>query len=363
MPETRNWNDLVKRHQAFWTCAEIDRPLILVTYNHYVDTELVASVMGEGELRPEAIDPGPLLPEYDKVALAREQVGDDTIAVAEPLLGIPWLEAMCGCRVLVPRGKSLWPEPPLNKAEVSDINFTEDNPWFQKLLGVLQTVVQYAGGRYAVGLSHLRGPTDILVALLGSERFFTSFFDAPDLITRLAGQAAQVWRIVARAETKIVPAYRGGYGARQFGLWSPERSVWLQDDSSSMMSLEHYRQFFLAPMRTMSIFPYGVLHLHIPSLHLAETLAEVPHIRAINFYFDSKRITLQTAMPTLRRLQARGLPLVLAKDVYEGFTLQEYEEILASLSPRGLSVHLKADSVEEGQAAMDYVRRRALQLA
>jgi hypothetical protein len=126
-----------------------------------------------------------------------------------------------------------------------------------------------------------------------------------------------------------------------------------------MMSLEHYRQFFLEPMRLMSVFPYGVLHLHILSLHLAETLAGVPGIRVINFYFDSKRITLQAALPTLRRLQAQGMPLVLARDVYEGFTLEEYEEILDGLSPRGLSVHLNAGSVEEGQAVMAYARRRA----
>ena len=301
MNQTRNWTELRQRHQAFWACADIDRPLIMVTYDHYVDTELVASVMGAGELRPDAIDPSPILPEYDKVAVTRELIGDDAIAVAEPLLGIPWLEAMCGCRVLVPGGKSLWPEPPPNKDSIEAINFAEDNPWFQKLLAAIQSVVDHADGRYAVGLSHLRGPTDILVALLGSERFFTCFFDAPDLISTLARQAAQVWQRVAQAQTKIVPPFRSGYGARQFGLWSPERSVWLQDDTSSMMSADHYRQFFAEPMQMMSTFPYGVLHLHIPSLHLAELFTGIPNIRVMNFYFDSKRITLQTRQSRLRR--------------------------------------------------------------
>jgi hypothetical protein len=130
-----------------------------------------------------------------------------------------------------------------------------------------------------------------------------------------------------------------------------------------MMSAEHYRQFFVEPMQMMSTFPYGVLHLHIPSLHLTDIFTGIPNIRVMNFYFDSKRITLQTAMPTLQRLQAQKMPLVLAKDVYEGFTLEEYDEILAGLSPRGLSVHLKAESVAEGQAVMEYVRRRARQPA
>jgi hypothetical protein len=54
------------------------------------------------------------------------------------------------------------------------------------------------------------------------------------------------------------------------------------------------------------------------------------------------------------------MPLVLAKDVYQGFTLDEYSEILEHLSPQGLSVHLKAESVEEGRAVMAHVSKLAL---
>jgi hypothetical protein len=61
-------------------------------------------------------------------------------------------------------------------------------------------------------------------------------------------------------------------------------------------------------------------------------------------------------VPTLQRLQERRMPLILAKDVYQGFTLQEYKEILDGLSPRGLSVHLAAESVAEGRAVMAAVR-------
>ena len=53
------------------------------------------------------------------------------------------------------------------------------------------------------------------------------------------------------------------------------------------------------------------------------------------------------------------MPLVLGKDSYEGFSLEEYDEILEVLSPRGLCVHLKADSVEEGREVMAHVREKA----
>ena len=348
----RNWDELVKRHTAFWSCAETDRPLIVALYRAYQDTELVAAAVGPGELTPDRIEPRPLLAVYDEMAAARDAIGDDMIVPAEALLGIPWLEAICGCRVMVPEGKSLWPEATAATRAAQAIHLSPDNPWLARLLAVQQAVVAHAAGRYPVSMSHLRGPTDILSAMLGSQPFLTALVDESERMARLAQQAAGVWRAVAAAQEAVVPAYRGGYAIRQFGLWSPGRSVWLQDDTSSMMSLRHYRSTFLEPMRAMSVYPFGVLHLHAPSLHMAETLADVPNIRAINVYFDAPGITLQAAMPTLQRLQARKMPLILAKDVYAGFSLEEYREILDGLSPAGLSVHLNTSSVEEGREVM-----------
>jgi hypothetical protein len=52
------------------------------------------------------------------------------------------------------------------------------------------------------------------------------------------------------------------------------------------------------------------------------------------------------------------MPLILAKGIYQGFTTKEYKETLDGLSPRGLSVHLAAESVAQGRAAMEAVRVR-----
>jgi hypothetical protein len=187
------------------------------------------------------------------------------------------------------------------------------------------------------------------------------FFEDPEWITRLAHQAASLWRKVVEAEMRVVPSYRDGHGIRQFGIWAPERAVWLQDDTSSMMSVEHYTRFFVHALHEMSFLPYGVLHLHIGSLHLAERMAQVPNVRAVNLYFDDPQVSLATAMPTLQRLQAGRVPMILAKDVYQGFTLEEYREILDGLSPQGLSIHLKAESVDEGRAMMAAAKRIAQQ--
>jgi len=356
MNHLRDWNELEQRHRSFWRCSDTDRPLIVVTHKHFNNPEHVAAALGEGELSPDAVDPRPLFEEYDCIASAREQIGDDMIAAGQPLLGIPWLEAICGCRVLVPEGKSLWPEPTTETKKAESIYLRKDNLWFNKLLEVIAAVVEHVNNRYAVSMSHLRGPTDILAAMLGTQEFFLALMDNPGRVRRLAMEAAQMYVSVAQAQARLIPAYRSGYVIRQFGLWSPERSNWLQDDTSGMLSLEHYRKFFLEPMRMMAFLPYGVLHLHIPSIHLAETLAPVPKVRTINIYFDDKKTTVSDALPVLRKLQSLKMPLILCKYVEEGFTMEEYKEILDGLSSKGLSVHLKAGSVEEGREVMARVR-------
>ena len=118
----------------------------MALYRAYQDTELVAAAAGPGELTPERVDPRPLLPIYDEMAAAREAIGDDMIVPAEPLLGIPWLEAICGCRVMVPDGKSLWPEATEATRAAQEISFSPDNPWLARLLQVQRAVVEHAGG-------------------------------------------------------------------------------------------------------------------------------------------------------------------------------------------------------------------------
>lgn len=109
----------------------------------------------------------------------------------------------------------------------------------------------------------------------------------------------------------------------------------------------------------MSVFPVGVLHQHMSCAHLAEMWAKIPNIRAMNIYLDDKNAKLSEYMPLLRNLKKRRMPLVLCKYADEGLSLEEYDEICQELSSQGLCLHLRAGSIEEGQATMAAIRERA----
>jgi hypothetical protein len=358
-PGVRDMEEVLDRHRRFWECAETDRPLVIVTYDYMLLPQVTASAQPLGEVTPEELEVGPTLEENDKVARVRDLIGDDGVAAGGVMVGMPWLEAMCGCRVLNADNNSLWREPLKDDPGTLDFSLSADNPWFRKLLEVERQVVEHAAGRYPVSICHKRGPADVLNALYGSDRFFLDCYDDPERIARQAQQVARMWVQVARAEREIIPRYLGGFAVLEYDLWAPEIVAYFQDDTSGMISLGQYRQLFVPAMRTMAFLPYNALHLHIPSLHVVEELATLPNIRAVNCNCDSSSLTIDDALPTLRRVQERGKPIIIDAYAEEGFSLDQYEHILEVLSPRGLSVHLKAGSVEEGREVMEYVRQRA----
>jgi len=357
---SRDWDELERRHAGFWECADTDRPLVTVNVDYTPDPVRTASLFGDGELIPDRIDASMILGDFAPMVEAHERIGDDYIVTGDPFVGIPWLEAMCGCPVEVPDGRSLWPATVPGAPVLPDPGSLPGNPWFQKLRQVLEALVVFAGDELPVSMTHLRGPADILAAVFGTQELFLMMVDDPDRVRALAMEASELHRRVARMEAGLIRPYRGGYCLRQFGLWSPQPSLWLQDDTSGMISAERYREVFLEAFADgAASAPFGVLHLHIPSLHLAPMLAEVQNVRAINVYFDDNRTTVRKALPVFAALQARRMPLVIAKDIYRGFSLGEYAEILELLSPAGLAVHLGADSVDEGATVAAEARKLA----
>ncbi|MFN8007550.1 MAG: hypothetical protein U0V70_11100 [Terriglobia bacterium] len=287
--------------------------------------------------------------EYDRLAGMHEQIGDDFLVTAEPLLGVPWLEAMVGCPIHISSTGGMAAKPVPSAETIQSLSVSADNPWLEASLNFLKTAAGHAAGRYPVSVGHLRGPTDILFAMLGSELFFLSFYDQPEKIRTLAHMAAHAWTEAVRAQSSVVPLYHGGYVLRWFGLWAPQPTVWYQEDASTMISGEMYRDLFLAATREAMILPYTTFHLHSPSLHIVDLILEanLPNLRAFNINMDPAGIPIEQAIPILQRIQARQKALILSKDLYENFTLEEYREILNGLSPRGLCVWLDGQSVEQ----------------
>ena len=358
----RDMQALLERHRKFWDLEEVDRPLLVVPVDVYAPTKRFCSTLAGDVLEPDAVDAALVTEEYDRLAAMHEEIGDDYLVGAEPIVGVPWLEAMVGCPIHVSSTGAMAAKPVQAPQNIQSISVSPDNRWLRTSLDYLRDVARHAAGRYPVCVGHLRGPTDILFAMLGSESFFLAFYDQPERIQALAHMAASAWGDAAKAQLQAVPRFHNGYVLRWFGIWAPAPTVWYQEDTSTMISREFYRDLFLASTRSALVFPYSVFHLHSPSLHIVDLILEInlPNLRAFNINMDPTGISIDQAIPVLKRIQEHGKALILSKDLYDNFTLKEYAEILKALSPRGLCVWLDGKTIEEAHEILSLAKEQTV---
>jgi hypothetical protein len=102
---------MLQRHRAFWELALVDRPMLMLPVDVYAPTERACASLPAGHLSPEHLGVRAMLEEYDRLAEMHETIGDDMLVAAEPVLGVPWLEAMVGCPIKVSSNGAMLAQP------------------------------------------------------------------------------------------------------------------------------------------------------------------------------------------------------------------------------------------------------------
>ncbi len=228
----------LRRQRAFWTREEIDRPAVTFWMGTYSSFEVYrgAASLGEGLLTPENIHPEEFLPDYERLYQTSTRIDDDSFYAASPFFGIPWLEGMVGCPVHV-GGESVWSEEYVDDlARLPALDLSPENPLLVKLLEFTRALVEHSAGRYAVALTLMRGPGDLLGALRGVANMAYDLYDHPVLVEEACGRLADFWLAVARAQLALIPPFHGGGMVMHYRLWAPGSCVMYQEDAFSFWS-------------------------------------------------------------------------------------------------------------------------------
>lgn len=327
---------VLDRHEAFWRRGPADRPLLGLS--RWAQVTMGQFDWGlqepEGILEPEMVRVERLLPQYEALFAGRP-LDDDICWPAMPPTAIPWLEAILGCRVRysVPAGSiSAEPIGDAGLAAVGSRGPSGDR-WLQKLLEFVDALAGLARGRFAVGLPLMRGPWDLVAAILGTSELYVALYDRPAMVRAAAERCADAWTDVATRLAAAIPPWHGGY-VGFLGLWAPTFDPMFQDDASASVSPEMYRRVMRpADERMIGGWTRSIFHLHSAGLHVLDDVLEILDGRALNVDIDPAGPPVDRIVPILRRVQARGVPLhVLA------FDLEHARAIGRALSPEGLAV-------------------------
>lgn len=346
----------IERYEA-WRCGELtNRPMIGLLWEPDISPlpAMLTSVGVGSEVTPGDIQPEMYLPYIERWFREESELASDVIQPYTPAFGMPWVEAIAGCRVIAHPG-SLWAEPALTSYEDrSTIQFDADNAWFRKLLEFTEVLIEFSDGGFPVALPQMRGPLDTLSALLTANQMCLDLIEKPDQVRKILGELTDLWIEVADAVLEVIPPFFGGYSTRM-KMWTPGEAITPQNDISTLISPSMYREFVLpCDLRIIEHFPYHSYHVHSTEYRHLELWAGIEGLTAIQLTLeqDAGGPPLDTMLTASRRILARKPMVLVPPDI------ETAEICIEALPPSRLAVMLGVSEPQIPAAYVEWLSKR-----
>ena len=344
----------IHRYTSWRERIPVMRPLIGLLWEPDIPPlpEMLAGVGIGNEVTPDDIHPETFTPYVENWHLQDAQLISDAIQPFSPAFGMPWVEAIAGCRVMAYPG-SLWAEPSLNSYDQRlPIEFDPDNPWLKVLISFTRELVKCSAGRFPIALPQMRGPLDTLAALRSPNQMCIDFLEAPEQVSRILGELTDLWIGIAEAVLAEIPPFHGGYCTRM-KMWAPGKAITPQNDVSTLISPRMYQEF-VSPwdQEIFGRFPFHSFHLHSTEYRHIDTLLGSPQLTAIQLTLDqeSGEVPLEKMLGEAERILTKK-PLILVP-----LDLQTADFCLQRLSLPGLAVMVGLNSAEIPREYRDWLK-------
>jgi len=337
----------IEGYMKFWNLEGVKQPLIGFDVGGFFPVQWFGALRDIEEtdyLKPEHLIVEKYLSDYTKLYERSASVDDDLIKGVSPIPAIPWMEAMLGCPVEI-SGESIWgKERNASWEELDDLALFDDNPWLQKYLEFLTALVQNAAGRYPISQPILRGISDMIGALRGNNQALFDTLEAPDRVKDLAVRCTDALIAVTQKQYDIIEPFHGGYLIEQFGMWSPEIIVRLQEDVSAVYSPRTYCDLIQPFDRQVAdAFPSCLIHLHNSSLFLIDYFLEVEEIDVFQINRDLVGMSTREMIPYLQKVQQRNRRLLIRGPM----SFEDLKLMKENLAPTGLILQIVLNNAEK----------------
>lgn len=328
-----------------WLGRANDRPLVgcyLGSYYPFRRYPAGSARLPHGAIEAADLRVEDFLEDTERLFREHEEAGGDMIWSAAPFFGIPWVEAALGCGVVADHQQGCTRAvAPANPAVPE---FREDNPWVAKALEFAEPLARQSAGRYPVGVTLMRGVSDVLSALYGGQEFIYRMCDAPEETEAFIAKLTDFWIAFGRSLLRRLPRYHGGTGSFFYGVWCPGEAIWLQEDAAALLSPALYERFiYPADCRIARAFEHTIIHLHpsryIPSARLAKS-----GLSAIELHIDYGGPRAEELYPHYRTI-LEAKPLLVWGDI----TAADLEFLMTRLPHQGLAIQPVAQSAAEAR--------------
>lgn len=350
-------SERLRIHRIYWQREEQPYPLAAFRvekdffFSRHFEAARSLLIPGK-QISPDMLSVEKFLPDYERMFQVSEELGQDAFWTAEPFTGIPWMEAILGCEIHAAE-ESFISKPWLKDlAQVEELQLDPRNPWLQKYLEFTDALVAFSKGRFPVGMPIMRGPSDMVGALMGQAEMVYALQDDPARMKALFLKVTDMFLQVQELQCSRLQPFYGGWSLGFYHVWCPGPSIWYQDDLSALLSPELFREFLSATSRRICEgFSYTAVHLHPASFFLLEEILSNEKLTAVEVNKDVGGPSVEEMLPQLHKILT-GKNLILWGDL----TIQDLEVIRKRLPLRGLFFHIIAPSMEEAREILRFIR-------
>ena len=355
-----NVQDKLRRHFAFWNGETTDRPMAGFQVGSYFMAqryEAAASILKPGMIiTPDMLNPMEFLADYERQYQYTLEIGQDAFYAAEPYIGIPWMEAMLGCTIGATT-ESMWAEHWMEDwADVQNLRLDSDNPWFKKYVEFVDVLADYSKGRFPIAQGIMRGPSDIVGAIIGQSRLPYEVFDNPDQIKRLAKIATDAFIHVVDTLQKHAPAFHGGYSIGFYHIWAPDHVIWYQEDLSALLSPTLFRNLFLdCGVQICQYASHNAIHVHPSSFFLLDDILNIEPLKVIQINKDVGGPNVSQMLPEFKKVLASGKKLI----IWGALDQEDLGAVMEELPSHSIYLDIVVEHVDQGKALMQYLKELA----
>lgn len=360
MPNPTPRPDIAARldlHRAYWERRDMKHPLAAfrITPDFFLSRNYKAA---HHLLEPGAIITADMLrvddflPDYERMYHESERIGQDAFFTAEPYVSMPWLEAMLGCTV-VAGDSSFISEPWIKDPEqIKEVKLRPDNPWLLKYLEFTKKLVALSDGRFPVGQPIMRGPADVVGALVGQAEMVLAMMDEPEIMKDFFMKAGAAQAEVVRRQKELLPPFHGGDALGFYHVWTPGPCVWYQEDLSTIMSPDMYDEFLRDAERAICQgYDYTAVHLHPASFFILDQLLENDFLKAIQVNKDVGGPTVPEMLPQIKKIVERK------NFIFWGdLTVDDIHVLRDNLPAKGLFFFTTAENFDDAAELLAAIR-------
>jgi len=344
----------IKRYQyAFWKKQMIDRPPVAVLSDRLLlPVRYLKSEFDKKYLSPDDVHSTLFYSDYEYDMQKRAVISDDWMPFSAPWRAIPWLEALCGCPVRYSSG-SLAPEAWVNSLDgLLDTPLHSSEPWLQTMMDLTKEIAISLPDDCWLSPSILRGPSDVLAAMLGMEQFMYELCVQPQKIDQMAFRITNLMLTVLSWHFNFIEPKLGGYG-HIYGYWAPDKTMVIQEDIMGLCDPQSYGQIFKKynQLLVTALGSCVFFHLHSTGLQHYRDVIKMTGLAGVQITVEANGPSLSTLIPIFQdSLQNSRLILFI-----DGF-FDELPEMLRKIPLDGLFLIVSDRFITTDTEYQDFIR-------